>query len=339
MQKLTERGVQIALGILWLLDGALQLQHQMFTSSFANKVIIPAASGQPLFVRGPMHLFIHVFLLHPAVFNTFTAVIQLGLGVLILHKRTIKLGLMGSVAWGLFVWYIGEGLGGLASWQTLLLVGAPGAALLYVILALAVMPKKDKPKNKQEDKHPAYWLAVVWAALWVGGAVYQLLPGQDSVSDVSSMISSMANGAPGWLASLNNHIAQMINGFGTPTTSMAGVHMTASQMARMSTQAGSGYWFILLLATVQLCIGLGVFFAGRTRKIAIGLGILASVAFWIFGQALGRFFTGLATDPNSAPLFILLGIAILGVSDLDANLARLYKRTEIVLVGKQNLSR
>ena len=336
MLKLTRRGVQIALGVLWLLDGALQLQHQMFTSSFANNVIAPAAEGQPLFVRGPMHFFIHVFLLHPAVFNALAAVTQLGLGALILWKRTVKIGLMASVAWSLFVWYIGEGLGGLASWRTLILMGAPGAALLYAVLALAAMPKKDKSKNKEEDNQPAYWLAVAWAALWVGGAIYQLLPGQNAVSDISGMISSMANGAPGWLVSLDNHIAQIINGFGTPTTSMTGIHMTATQMSRMSTQAGSGYWFILLLATIQLCIGLGVFFVGVTRKIAIGLGILASLVFWVVGQALGRYFTGLATDPGSAPLFILLGISTLGVSGLDAKLAQLYKRIEIVLVGKQN---
>ncbi len=95
-QSVTKRGVQITLGMLWLLDGALQLQPQMFTSNFAYKVIDQAAQGQPSLVSDPMQLFIHLFLLQPALFNTFSAVIQLALGGLILLKRTAKLGLFGS---------------------------------------------------------------------------------------------------------------------------------------------------------------------------------------------------------------------------------------------------
>ena len=133
--RITKRTIQIALGVLWLLDGALQLQPQMFTSNFATQVIAPAAQGQPRLVSGVMHFAIRVFLLHPAIFNSFIAITQLGLGVLILWKRSVKLGLILSIGWGLFVWYVGEGLGGLASGHTLLLMGAPGAALIYATVS------------------------------------------------------------------------------------------------------------------------------------------------------------------------------------------------------------
>ena len=119
--KITRRGIQIALGFLWLLDGALQLQPRMFTANFANNVIAPAAQGQPGFVSGPMHFFIHIFLLQPALFNTLVAITQLCIGALILYRRTAKFGLLSSVVWGLFVWYMGEGFSGLASGHTLLL--------------------------------------------------------------------------------------------------------------------------------------------------------------------------------------------------------------------------
>lgn len=331
-KKITRRGVQLVLGVLWLLDGALQLQHQMFTSNFATQVIAPAAQGQPRVVSGVMNFGIHILLLHPAVFNTLFAIIQLGLGVLILWKRTAKLGLILSIIWGLLVWYVGEGAGGIFSTHTLLLMGAPGAALIYAILALGVMPKKAGQKDQEEAKHPAYWLALVWAALWVGGAIYQLLPGQDSVSSLSSMIAGNARGAPGWLAALDNHVAHTINGSGTSTSSMAGMHMTASQMAQMPTQSDSGYWFILLLALVQLFIGLAIFMPSLVRKFAIGLGIILSIGFWFVGQSLGTYFTGLATDPNSAPLFILLAVSILGCWQLDRDLSSLGKRIERLIV-------
>ena len=41
------RHLQIALGVLWLLDGALQAQAFMFTRGFAVHVIAPAGQGQP----------------------------------------------------------------------------------------------------------------------------------------------------------------------------------------------------------------------------------------------------------------------------------------------------
>jgi hypothetical protein len=329
-KKITGRGIQIALGLLWLLDGALQLQHQMFSSSFANNVISPAAQGQPVVVSGPIHFVVHIILLHPAIFDACFALIQLALGVAILWKRTARYGLIASVVWGLLVWFAAEGLAGIASGHATLLMGAPGAALLYAIIALAVLPHKDS--KKKHDTQPAYWLAIVWALLWIGGAIFQLLPGQNSISDFSSMITGNISGAPGWLATIDAHAANFVNGFGTTTTSMAGMHMTTLQMAQMSTKPGSGYGFILLLALLQSLIGLAIFMPRYGRKIAISVGIILSLLFWVVGQSLGGYYTGLATDPNSAPLFILLGFAILGCTQLDQKLSSLFKRIENALV-------
>jgi uncharacterized membrane protein YwaF len=329
-KRITTRGIQIALGLLWLLDGALQLQHQMFTSSFAHQVIAPAAQGQPLIVRGPIHFGIHIILLHPALFDAFFALIQLAIGACILYRPLIKYGLIGSVIWGLSVWFAGEGLAGMASGHATLLMGAPGAALLYAIIALAVFPRGDT--KKKQDTEPAYWLAIIWALLWIGGAVFQLLPGQNSVSDLSAMIIGNINGAPGWLATIDAHAANFVNSFGTTTTSMTGLHMTTLQMAQMSTEPSSGYGLILLLALLQSLIGLAIFIPHYLRKIAIAVGIILSILFWVIGQSLGGYYTGLATDPNTAPLVILLGVAILGCTQLDKKLSGLFKRIEDALV-------
>jgi hypothetical protein len=294
---ITKRGIQLALGALWLLDGALQLQHQMFSSNFATQVIAPAGQGQPLPVYGPINFEIHMLLLHPALFDTFFALIQLTLGVLILRKRTARIGLLGSVAWGLAVWYMGEGLGGLLSGRTMLLVGAPGAALLYAILALAVLPDRSNKKKTETTVRPAYWLPVVWAGLWVLGAIYQLLPGQNTAPDIASAIASTAGGgSPGWLSSLAIHTANFVN--------------------------GKGFGFVLMLALLQAVIGLLVLLPGQARKLAVGMGVALSLVFWFVGQSLGDYFSGLATDPNTAPLFILLGIAMLGTTQLDFKLLK-----------------
>ncbi len=308
----TRRRVQVALGLLWLLDGGLQLQHQMFTSSFVNNVISPAAQGQPRIVSGPMSFGIHLVLTHPAVYDTFFALIQLALGSFILWRRTARPALMASVAWAMAVWYMGEGLGGLLGLHTLLLMGAPGAVLLYAVLALAVLPPRN-PKSSGEIR-PAAWLAKFWAVLWVGGAIYQLLPGQNTTVDMSSMIRGNADGAPGWLASLDGHVANVVQGIGRSSSQTAAqMHMTAAQMAAMPAQTGrsSGLWFILLLAAIQALIGLGALLPGYARKTAVMAGIIVSLGFWAIGQSFGDYYSGTATDPNAAPLFVLLGLALL----------------------------
>jgi hypothetical protein len=49
----TRRGVQVVLGVLWLLDGALQLQPFMFTTDFAQRVLAPSGQHQPAWVAAP----------------------------------------------------------------------------------------------------------------------------------------------------------------------------------------------------------------------------------------------------------------------------------------------
>jgi hypothetical protein len=300
----------------------------MFTSNFTSGVISPAAQGQPIVVAGPIHFFIHIFLLHPAIFNSLAATTQVILGVLILWERTTSIGLIGSIGWGLFVWVIGEGYGGIFSTHTILLMGAPGAALIYVILAIAVLPKTSTKRAVIEDQRPAPWLAIVWALLWIGGAIYQLLPGQNSVSNVSAMIAGNGAGQPGWLASIDNNTASFINRFSIHTTSIANMHMSARQMLTMQTQGQSGYWFILLLAFIQFAVGVAIFLPRYYRNVAISIGIVVSVLFWVIGQSFGGVFTGLATDPNAAILFILLGVAIIGCSNPSKYVSRYLDKLE-----------
>lgn len=283
-----KRKVQIVLGLLWLLDGALQLQPKMFTAHFANDVIAPAAAGQPAFVSSPIHFMLHIFLLQPALFNTLIALTQLGIGALILWKRTVKLGLLGSIFWGLFVWYMGESLGGLFGGGASLLMGAPGAALLYSIISLGIWP------TKSEDDRPAYWLAIVWAVLWLGGAALQVSGGQDTAAGLSAMIAGMASGAPGWLAALDTHVANFVQ--------------------------SQGSWLVVLLIILQALIGLVILTGRHLRAAAVALGIALSLIFWFVGQSLGGYYSGLATDPSTAPLIILLGLAVLSSERLELGL-------------------
>jgi hypothetical protein len=39
-------------------------------------------------------------------------------------------------------------------------------------------------------------------------------------------------------------------------------------------------------------------------------GVALSLDFWLLGQSLGGLTTGMATDPNTGPLFVLLALAL-----------------------------
>ena len=272
--KLTSRNIQLAIGLLWLVNGLLQLQPKMMTSAFANKVIVPAASGQPVFVRDPMHFAVSLILSHPAFFDVCFGLAQLAIGALIIFKKTARTGLIASAIWGLGVWYFGEGAGGIFSGHALLLTGAPGAALLYALISLGVIGP---------SKQPADWLKYVWTGLWVGSGLL-LLWARATPALLSHMVFNMSNGAPNWIASIDRHAASWL--------------------------AAKNSWQLLIFVGVYFAIGLSALIRSSWRYLGIGAGIIIALFIWIVGQSLGGYYTGLATDLNTAPLIILLALSI-----------------------------
>jgi hypothetical protein len=280
-RHISRRGLQVALGALWLLDGGLQAQPFMFTNGFATQLVAPTGQGQPGVVSGPIHFMSTLIGAHPFAWNLVFAGIQLLLGVGLLVRRTARITLIASIGWALGVWYLGEGLSGLASGHASLLTGAPGSALLYAVLAVAAWPRGSSYRA------PARWLVWAWALLWVGAAAFQLAPGQNSGSAVASLLTGSAGEAPGWLARIDTSLA-----------TWTGHH---------------GGLAVYGLAAVELLVG-GAALSRRTRPSALAAGLVLSVAIWVIGQDFGQLYSGQATDPNSAPLIALMAVALLARS-------------------------
>jgi len=275
--RITRRHLQIALGLLWLLDGALQLQPFMLRTSFANQILAPTAAGQPHFVSAPILWAVRMIAAHPVAWDVPFAAIQLLIGVGLLVPRTARLALAASIPWALGVWFFGEGLSGLASGHASLLTGAPGSVFLYGVLALAAWPRRDPTQEA-----PARWLPLAWAVLWVGGAIFQALPGQNTGTDVAGAINS---GAPGWPGRLDASVAGWITRHGALV--------------------------VVALVVAEALIGLGALYR-RSRGPALAAGFVLALAIWVVGQDFGLLYTGQATDPNTAPIIALMAIAILG---------------------------
>jgi hypothetical protein len=277
--------VQVALGLLWLLDGILQLQPAMFTARFAREVILPAADGQPGFVAWPIHQAAHLILWAPGPINAVSALIQIGIGIGLMFRRSVRVAIVLSLVWSLNVWILGEGMGGLGGGKVMVLTGAPGAVLLYAVLAAAVWPEHDRP---------ARWLTGAWVSLWVGGAILQVLPSQGSNRAIRASVSANADSAPGWLRSVDHTF--------------------------LSALPSTGRSVVIGLVALQLIIGLAALAPRSYRVGGIVLGIMFAAVAWIIGESLGTYWTGLATDPNSAPLIALMALGVLATRTSEPRL-------------------
>lgn len=91
------RRCQIALGLLWLIDGALQFQPYMFGKSFVTGVLLPSAAGQPNFIGTPITWLAHLVEPHVVLFNAFAAGLEVLIGVGLLYRRTVRPALAVSV--------------------------------------------------------------------------------------------------------------------------------------------------------------------------------------------------------------------------------------------------
>ena len=73
---------------------------------------------------------------------------------------------------------------------------------------------------------------------------------------------------------------------------------------------GSGGGSVAVVAGVlSFVIGLGPLVSRHTTLFLVA-GAALALDYWVFGEAFGGLFTGLATDPNTGPLLVLLALAV-----------------------------
>jgi hypothetical protein len=285
--RVSARGVQIALGVVWLLDGLFQFKGFMYTHGIVSEVFGPAAQKQPSWVASPMRTFDNFYGRDLTLWNSLAGEIQVAIGLgLVLTRKTVKLALLVSFVWAPLVWWFGEGFGGLTS-NTLPapLMGAPGAVILYAIVGLLVWPSDSSDAESPAASGPlgdrgGLW---VWSLLWALSAGLWLVNVNRAKGATAEMINGMAEASPHWLAKIQDWA----------------VHHSQ----------GHGSTIAIVLAVISVAVALGVW--TPLRWPALALGIAVSLAYWLFGQSLGGpFWVESATDLNAAPLFVLLAVAL-----------------------------
>ena len=133
------RALQLLLAGIWLLVAVLQYQSFMFTKAF-GQMIGATAAGNPGVIASPINWDARLVEHHTVALNAIFATIQLLLGLGIAWRPTLRLALGASIAWSLGVWWFGEGLGGVLAGTASPLNGAPGAVIIYALLAVLLWP-------------------------------------------------------------------------------------------------------------------------------------------------------------------------------------------------------
>ena len=279
------RVLQLALAGAWLLDGVLQYQAFMFSKGF-GQMLADTASGNPGIVSRPITWNATLVEHHAVLLNATFATIQLLLGIGIAWRPTVRLALAASIAWALGVWWFGEGLGMVLTAETSPVTGAPGAVILYALLAVLLWPADRAgpgPPFVAARAVGAPMARALWMVLWLSLAYLAALPASRAPQALHDRIAGMADGEPGWLAALERNAAALVAHQG----------LTAS----------------IMLAAALALVAAGVYLPGPAARGALILAVLVAAVIWVFGQAFGAILAGGATDPNSGLLLILLALA------------------------------
>jgi hypothetical protein len=279
------RVLQLVLAAIWLLDGLLQYQSFMYTGAF-GQMLGGTAAGNPGVVADPISWNAALVANHLVLLNTVFATIQLLLGLGIAYRPTVRVALAASIAWSLAVWWFGEGLGGVLTGSASPVSGAPGAVIVYALLAVLLWPGGRPDVTAPAVAFRAVGAPVarlLWLVLWGSLAYFALTPANRAPQALHNLVASMAAGEPGWVAGLENQAAAVL--------------------------AHQGLIASIMLAVALIAIAAGVYMPPPLARSTLLLALVVAAFIWVFGEAFGQILAGGATDPNSAPLLALLALA------------------------------
>jgi hypothetical protein len=102
---------------------------------------------------------------------------------------------------------------------------------------------------------PPGWLGGAWVATWGLGAVFQLLPGQNTAASVADAVTESAAAGPAWLGDAGSHLAGAID---------------------------SHPWVVVALVVVQAAIAAAAAVAvdGAARQASLVAGAALAIGFW-----------------------------------------------------------
>lgn len=269
----------MALGWLWFLDALLQLEAPNFARDFPLGHLAQSAMGAPGWENRAIFSSISPFVGHWPWWNLAAALLQATIGIALIIGYRVRWALFVSIVWSGAIWFIGEGLGMVPTGFAMALFGAPGAAVMYGVLAGLAWPTKHG--GAARDVSQRSW-AACWSIYWIGAAALQLPFVYATGQVFRSGFQESSSGQRAFVARASDGVVDVVLR-----------HPTAAAV---------------VLALIELSVALGWLLDGRNPRRWLGLGIATSVVFWVVGQGLGGVLNWGSTDPGTAPLVVLLAL-------------------------------
>jgi hypothetical protein len=246
-------------------------------------VLASSAHGNPAVIAHPIMWAAGTIAHHAVVTNACFAAVQILLGLAVAWRPTVKVGLAVSVVWALAVWWFGEGFGGVFAGVASTVSGAPGAVVIYAVVAVLLWPADRagvEPSSTAARAVGENGASLMWVATWVTLGFFAVLGVNRSAQGLHDVIASQAMGEPAWLRVLDHHVANLLSHRGLGVS--------------------------IALALVFATIAAGVFLPWRWCRWVTVLACAVALVIWVFGENFGGVFSGSGTDPSSGPLLILL---------------------------------
>jgi hypothetical protein len=277
---------------VWLLDAVLQIQPFMFTpgSNGFSGMLHEVARGNPSWIAHTITWNASIVDHHPVLTDTIFALIQFLIGFAIVSKRTLKPALGLSIVWSIVVWWFGEGLGGVFSGSATPFGGGPGGVLFYALLAILLWPREGSDRPFVAARAVGVKAAkAIWVGVWAVLALLSVVSSGRSPQALRDLVARMNRGEPGWLARIDRSSESLFLHHGTTTA--------------------------ILLAIVCLVVAVGIFLPAPGAQTTLVLAIVVFAVIWVAVQNFGGILASGATDPNSAPLVILLALIYWPLTD------------------------
>jgi hypothetical protein len=280
-----QRMYRLVLATVWLLDALLQLQPFMFTrgADGFSGMLRGAAAGDPGWIARSITWNASVVYHQPILTNAAFAGVQFAIAIGIVYSRTCKPALALSIVWSLAVWWFGEGLGGVLTGAATPFGGGPGGVLFYAVLAVLLWPRQgsDRPfvAARTVGVAPA---KAVWTTIWLVLALLSVVGSGRSPRALHDLVAGLDSGEPGWLTRIDRSSESLFLHHGT----------TAA----------------VLLCAVCLVAAVGVHLPPRWTQLTVVLVIVVFALIGVAVQDLGGILAGGATDPNAAPMVVLMAL-------------------------------
>ncbi len=317
-EPVARRVLRIGFGILWILDGLLQLQSAM-PLGLPTSVLEPSANSSPSWVQHVVNVGVTIWSNHPVQAAAAAVWLQLGIGAVLLiapRGRWSRFAGLAATGWGLIVWIFGEAFGATFSHGSSWLFGTPGAALFYCVAGVLVA----LPDSAWSSQRVGRIILRATGLFFLGMAVLQAWPGRGFWQGAEHGTNA------GTLTSMVRAMAQ--------TSQPGPLSSTIRAFGRLDASAG---WEVNLVVVVLLSVSGIAFSTARPRVVrpAMYLAVTLCLANWVLVQDLG-FLGGVGTDPNSMlPMALVFVSGYLAVTHVAAP-ERVSTGTSVAVVASGN---